>query len=75
MPREPKKDRLQVGVRCTPEEAAAARALGNGNISQGFRTALRYTSGRNIKPMSLYLMLRAAAEMARTLELNHDSAD
>lgn len=75
MPREPKKMRLQIGVRCTPEEVAAARALGNGCISQGFRTALRYASGRNIKPMSLYLMLRAAAEMARNLELNHDPVD
>lgn len=75
MPREPKKKRLQIGVRCTPEEVAAARALGNGCISQGFRTALRYASGRNIKPMSLYLMLRAAAEMARNLELSNDSAD
>lgn len=75
MPREPKKDRLQIGVRCTPEEVAAARRLGNGNISQGFRTALRYASNRELKPMSLYLTLRACAEMARNLELSNDTSD
>ena len=62
------KPRIQVGVRCTTEEAEAARALGNGNISQGFRTALRYATDRKVKPMSLYLTLRACAEMARMLE-------
>jgi hypothetical protein len=62
------KPRLQIGVRCTPDEVETARALGNGNISQGFRTALRYASDRNVKPMSLYLTLRACAEMARMLE-------
>jgi hypothetical protein len=62
------KPRLQVGVRCTSDEVETARALGNGNISQGFRTALRYASDRNVKPMSLYLTLRACAEMARILE-------
>jgi hypothetical protein len=69
MPRSTKiKPRLQVGVRCTPDEVEAAKALGNGNISQGFRTALRYASNCKVKPMSLYLTLRAAAEMARMLE-------
>ena len=69
MPRPTKlKPRLQVGVRCTPEEVEAAKALGNGNISQGFRLALRYASNCKVKPMSLYLTLRAAAEMARMLE-------
>lgn len=69
MPRPRKmKPRLQVGVRCTAEEVEAARALGNGNISQGFRTALRYAVDRKVKPMSLYLTLRACAEMARMLE-------
>ena len=69
MPRPTKmKPRIQIGVRCTAAEADAARQLGNGNISQGFRIALRYASDRNIKPMSLYLTLRACAEMARMLE-------
>lgn len=69
MPRPTKtKPRLQVGVRCTPDEVEAARLLGNGNISQGFRTALRYATDRKVKPMSLYLTLRACAEMARMLE-------
>ncbi len=69
MPRSTKtKPRLQVGVRCTPDEVEAARLLGNGNISQGFRTALRYATDRKVKPMSLYLTLRACAEMARMLE-------
>lgn len=63
-----KKPRIQVGVRCTPSEIEAAKLLGNGNISQGFRTALRYATDRKIKPMSLYLTLRACAEMARMLE-------
>jgi hypothetical protein len=62
------KPRIQIGVRCTAAEVEAAKALGSGNISQGFRIALRYTSDRNIKPMSLYLTLRACAEMARMLE-------
>ena len=74
MPRERKKNRFQIGVRCTPEELAAARKLGNGNISQGFRTALRYASQRDLKPMSLYLTLRACAEMARNMELPDDSS-
>lgn len=69
MPRPTKmKPRIQVGVRCTADEVEAARLLGNGNISQGFRTALRYATDRKVKPMSLYLTLRACAEMARTLE-------
>lgn len=69
MPRPTKtKPRLQVGVRCTPDEVEAARLLGNGNISQGFRAALRYATDRKVKPMSLYLTLRACAEMARMLE-------
>jgi hypothetical protein len=63
-----KKPRLQVGVRCTPDEVAAAKLLGNGNISQGFRAALRNAIDRKVKPMSLYLTLRACAEMARMLE-------
>lgn len=69
MPRPTKmKPRIQVGVRCTADELEAARLLGNGNISQGFRTALRYVADRKVKPMSLYLTLRACAEMARMLE-------
>lgn len=75
MPKEPKKDRCQIGVRCTPDEVAAARKLGNGNVSQGFRVALRYASNKQLKPMSLYLTLRACAEMARNLELPDEFAD
>ena len=73
MPKERKKNRMQIGVRCTPEEVEAARKLGNGNISQGFRIALRYANKRELKPMSLYLTLRACAEMARNMELPNDS--
>lgn len=73
MPRAQKlKPRLQIGVRCTPDEVAAAKLLGNGCISQGFRAALRYATDRKVKPMSLYLQLRACAEMARMLEDNHE---
>lgn len=59
---------LQIGVRCTREEMEAARRLGNGNISAGVRFAIRLASKRELKPLSLYLTLRAAAEMARDLE-------
>lgn len=57
-----------LNIRMTDEEIAAATELGNGNASHGFRIALRYASGRRIKPVPLSTLLRAAAEMAADLE-------
>jgi len=59
---------LSVQIRVTEEEVAAARDLGNGNASHGYRMALRIATGRKSKPIPLSTLLRAAAEMAAELE-------
>ena len=55
---------LTVNIRVTEQEVAAARDLGNGNASHGYRMALRIATGRKSKPIPLSTLLRAAAEMA-----------
>jgi hypothetical protein len=50
------------------EEIEAARALGGGNISMGFRWALRYANDRNMHPIELSTLLRSAAVLAEELE-------
>ena len=59
---------LTVNIRMTREEVEAARKLGDGNISMGFRHAIRYACWKNMKPVKLSTMLRSAAVMAQNLE-------
>lgn len=57
-----------VNIRMSREEIEAARKLGGGNISQGFRQAIRYACHREMRPTSLSTMLRSAAILAAELE-------
>ena len=57
-----------VNIRMSREEIEAARNLGGGNISQGFRQAIRYATERDLKPVKLATMLRSAAVLAQDLE-------
>jgi hypothetical protein len=57
-----------VNIRMTREEIEAARKLGDGNISMGFRQAIRYACWKDMRPVKLSTMLRSAAVMAATLE-------
>lgn len=57
-----------VNIRMSREEIEAARKLGGGNISQGFREAIRYATERDLKPVKLATMLRSAAVLAQDLE-------
>ena len=57
-----------VNIRMSREEIEAARKLGSGNISQGFRQAIRYAMNRDMRPIQLSTMLRSAAVMAKDLE-------
>jgi len=57
-----------VNIRMTREEIEAARKLGSGNISMGFRQAIRYAMARDMEPVKLSVMLRSAAVMAKDLE-------
>jgi hypothetical protein len=57
-----------VNIRMTREEIEAARKLGDGNISMGFRHAIRYACWKDMKPVKLSTMLRSASVMAQNLE-------
>lgn len=57
-----------VNIRMSREEIEAARKLGDGNISMGFRQAIRYACWKEMKPVKLSTMLRSAAVMAQNLE-------
>ena len=57
-----------VNIRMTREEIEAARKLGGGNISMGFRQAIRYACWKEMRPTSLSTMLRSAAVLAAELE-------
>ena len=57
-----------VNIRMSREEIEAARKLGDGNISMGFRQAIRYACWKDMKPVKLSTMLRSAAVMAQNLE-------
>jgi hypothetical protein len=57
-----------VNIRMSREEIEQARELGGGNVSMGFRWALRYASDRNMRPMTLTTLLRSAAVLASELE-------
>ncbi len=57
-----------VNIRMSREEIETARNLGGGNISMGFRWALRFAQDRSMKPIRLSTMLRSAAVLAAELE-------
>lgn len=57
-----------VNIRMSREEIEQARELGGGNVSMGFRWALRYATDRNMRPITLSTMLRSAAVLAQELE-------
>jgi len=57
-----------VNIRMSREEIEAARKLGDGNISMGFRHAIRYAAAREMKPIKLSVLLRSAAVIAQNLE-------
>lgn len=59
---------LTVNIRMSREEIEAARKLGDGNISMGFRHAIRYACWKEMTPITLSTMLRSAAVMAKDLE-------
>ena len=57
-----------VNIRMSREEIEAARKLGGGNISQGFRQAIRYACWKKMRPVKLSTMLRSAAVLAADME-------
>lgn len=57
-----------VNIRMSREEIEQARELGGGNVSMGFRWALRYATERKMRPITLSTMLRSAAVLASELE-------
>ena len=57
-----------VNIRMSREEIEAARKLGGGNVSQGFRHAIRYATERDMKPVTLATLLRSATVLAQDLE-------
>ncbi len=63
-----------VNIRMSREEIEAARKLGDGNISMGFRHAIRYACWKDMRPIKLSTMLRSAAVMAQDLENARDSS-
>ena len=56
------------GVRLTGQDRRIAQQLGNGNLSQGVRFALRLAADQNAQPAKLSTILRSAAVMAAALE-------
>lgn len=56
------------GVRLTPQDRRIALELGNGNLSQGVRFALRLAANEKAKTAKLSTILRSAAVMAAALE-------
>lgn len=57
-----------VNIRMSREEIEAARKLGGGNVSMGFRQAIRYACWKDLRPVSLSVMLRSASVLAAELE-------
>jgi hypothetical protein len=63
------------GVRMTGQDRAIALRLGNGNMSDGVRLALRFTAKESLIATPLSAILRSAAYRAQVLEYqlkNHD---
>lgn len=59
---------LVSGVRLIGSDRRIAQELGNGNISQGVRYALRLAAGQQARTAKLSTILRSAAVMAAALE-------
>jgi hypothetical protein len=56
------------GARLDFRDRQIALELGNGNLSQGIRFALRYAAKRQAKTAKLSTILKSAAVMAARLE-------
>ena len=56
------------GARLGPQDRLIALQLGNGNLSQGIRFALRLAAKQQAKTAKLSTILRSAAAMADRLE-------
>ena len=56
------------GVRMTGQDRAITLRLGNGNISQGVRYALRLAERERATVAPLSVILRSAARMAEAME-------
>ena len=56
------------GARLGPQDRLIALELGNGNLSQGIRYALRFAAGQQAQTARLSTILRSAAVMAARLE-------
>ena len=56
------------GARLGPQDRLIALELGNGNLSQGIRFALRLAAKQQAKVAKLSTILRSAAVMAARLE-------
>ena len=56
------------GARLGPQDRLIALELGNGNLSQGIRYALRFAAKQRAKPARLSTILRSAAVMAARME-------
>ena len=56
------------GARLAPQDRLIALELGNGNLSQGIRFALRFAAKRQAKTAKLSTILRSAAVMAARME-------
>ena len=56
------------GVRLEAQDRLIAIQLGNGNISQGVRLALRFAAQQQPKVAKLSTILRSAAVMAESFE-------
>lgn len=58
----------KVQIRLNQEEIQAARKLGTGNVSLGIKLAIRSAMNREMAPIKLSTLLRAAALMAQDTE-------
>ena len=56
------------GARLSPQDRLIALKLGNGNLSQGIRFALRFAARQQAKTAKLSTILRSSAVMAARLE-------
>jgi hypothetical protein len=62
------KSMVTAGARLDPQDRLIALELGNGNLSQGIRFALRLAANQQAKTARLSTILRSAAAMAARLE-------
>ena len=60
------------GARLGPQDRLIALELGNGNLSQGIRYALRFAAGQRAQTSKLSTILRSAAVMAARMESTND---